>query len=108
MQISVPLLELPDNVDGADVGPEGHPRQPEEKDEAVLPEPPAASAEVSPVGGGVDEGGHHKGESGHLYGANEGDKEVEPGHGDRQTECEQVEDDPIKPSINDGHNFWRN
>ena len=106
LQISVPLLELPDNVDGADVGPEDHPRQPEEEDEAVLPEPPAAPAEVAPVGGRVDEGGRHEGERRHLDGADERDEEVEPGHGGRQPEGEQVEDDPKEPSMNDDHIFW--
>ena len=80
MQISFPLLELPDNVDGADVGPEDHPRQPEEEDEAVLPEPPAAPTKVAPVGGRVNEGGRHEGERRHLDGAQEGHEQVQPRH----------------------------
>ena len=60
------LLELLNNVDRADVGPEDHAPEPEEKYEDVLPQPPPAPAEVAPVSGGVDDGGGHQGQGRHL------------------------------------------
>ena len=41
-------------------------------------------SEVVPVGGCVYDGGGHEGEGRHLDGAEEGDEQVEPGHGGGQ------------------------
>ena len=63
LQSLIALLEVPHDVDCADVGPEDHAAEPEEEDEAVLPQPPPAPAEVVPVACRVDDGRGHEGQS---------------------------------------------
>ena len=84
------MLEVPHNVDRADVGPEDHAAEPEEEDEAVLPQPPPAPAEVVPVARSVDDGRGHEGQRGHLDGTDQGDEEVQPGHGGGLRVCSVV------------------
>lgn len=84
---SICFLEVLNDVDHTDVSTHDAAEKSEEEDEEVLGHftlPPAAVAELGPVGGTVDERGGHDGQGRHLHRAQEGHDQVQPRDGGRK------------------------
>ena len=84
----ISFFEVVDNLYSADVRSHDTGQEPNDEDDSVLHRPveedlPGVRV---PVGGRVDEGRCHEGESGHLDGPEEGDEEVQPWHGGSQSD----------------------
>ena len=71
----------------SDDGTDDAPEEAEEEDERVLDGHPLEPAEVVPVGGCVDDGRSHDAQGRHLDCSQEGDKQVQPRHRRRKSDC---------------------